>query len=781
MEATVLGMVGRRCIAATLAALSLLSIIGALPAVAATTSQAGRPHEFVAYARVAVVRLTVAYYAKTQTASQSGLTPLPTLCTGLGTLVATTGASGGNPRSYILTDARLVSPVTPCASAVAAYLNANQTPPAGWQLYQITAYLNSAYSGSGTAPNASGATGLDVDISAIATLGLTDGAIVLPLTHEPAYDLPVAVVSQTQPTATTQIIDLGAAGGQLYTQDALTAATLNDTLTPIETSAATPPLVPTTTSAPTPASTATPAAATTPVATAIPATPVSAPAISLGAPVIDDEGNGFGNLAGMVVMTANGLNVVGVDAINAALHQAAAASNPGEFDQRWHAGLDAYYKASPTNPKDASYAAAAQQFAFLQASYPDFHGVADWLSAARAGSPDLGATTTPAAASGDLIPGIPIQSRSELVIAIAAVGLVLLLVIILVVVVARNGRRRRRSQVRDTVADRDATAMVSAVVADADNDERRINSEELPSHLRTMTLRPTAPLPRNRRRLRLGFHAAARTHPGVRRRDSPNQDNILVVQGARLHEGQPQAFGLFVVADGMGGHSFGREASSRAIEVMVDQVLQPLLDGHDLTEDEMLDILKMGVERANESLHDRNVHQSSDMGTTVTAALVTGDIAHVVNVGDSRTYHLKTDQPLLQVTNDHSVVASLVSAGIIHPDDIYTHPRRNQIFRSLGEKEDVQVDTFQVVLHPGDKLLLCSDGLWEMIRDPQIEDILRNEHDVGDATDALIDEANANGGVDNVSAIVVDMMDERAIPSQTGVHFLVSPDTIKRK
>ncbi|HKD76005.1 MAG TPA: protein phosphatase 2C domain-containing protein, partial [Ktedonobacterales bacterium] len=280
--------------------------------------------------------------------------------------------------------------------------------------------------------------------------------------------------------------------------------------------------------------------------------------------------------------------------------------------------------------------------------------------------------------------------------------------------------------------------------------------------------------------LSLSFHAAAKTDRGVRRRESPNQDNVLAVQVARLHEGKPQAFGLFIVADGMGGHSFGREASSRAIEVMADDILQPLLDGQPLTEEQVLAILKAGAEHANAELHHENLRQHADMGTTVTAALVISDLAHIINVGDSRTYHLKLDQPLIQVTNDHSVVAGLVAAGVIRPEDIYTHPRRNQIYRSLGERDEVQIDTFQVALQPGDRLLLCSDGLWEMVRDPRIEEILRGTGDPHAATEQFIEEANANGGVDNVSAIVVEMTDERSIPSQTGMHYLASPETIKR-
>jgi PPM family protein phosphatase len=142
------------------------------------------------------------------------------------------------------------------------------------------------------------------------------------------------------------------------------------------------------------------------------------------------------------------------------------------------------------------------------------------------------------------------------------------------------------------------------------------------------------------------------------------------------------------------------------------------------------------------------------MGSTVTGALIVGDTAHIVNVGDSRTY-LYDGTSLQPISVDHSLVMQLVIGGLIDREDIYTHPQRNQILRSLGDRRDVQIDLFTQKLRPGYQLLICCDGLWEMIRDPDIEQLLRETSDPQAAADQLMELANQNGGEDNISVIVV--------------------------
>src|SRR5438270_402404 len=171
-------------------------------------------------------------------------------------------------------------------------------------------------------------------------------------------------------------------------------------------------------------------------------------------------------------------------------------------------------------------------------------------------------------------------------------------------------------------------------------------------------------------------------------------------------------------------------------------------------EETLVALLQGAIEDANAAICQVNQREKTDMGSTITGFMIVGEHAYILNVGDSRTYMVRGKQ-LYQLTTDHSLVGQLVASGLIEPDDVYTHPQRSQIFRSLGDKPNTQIDIFKQQLHPGDILLSCSDGLWEMVRNPQIESTLNNAPDPQTACMQLIDMANANGGEDNVSAVVV--------------------------
>ncbi len=271
----------------------------------------------------------------------------------------------------------------------------------------------------------------------------------------------------------------------------------------------------------------------------------------------------------------------------------------------------------------------------------------------------------------------------------------------------------------------------------------------------------------------LALRFGAKSDRGQKRAASENEDGFLAVTGARRSRDHLEPFGLFVVADGMGGHGDGHRASGTAVERLFHSLVPSLLYD-EWPEHELLPLLSRAIQEVNEQLYQANQRDQTRMGCTVTAALVTGREAHICNVGDSRTYLLGTLAPLRRVTVDHSLVESLVVAGIIQRAEVYTHPKRNQIFRCLGHQPWVEVDTFRQSLTSGEMLLLCSDGLWEMVRDPEMEAILRQTHDLAEVSGHLVARANANGGLDNITVIVAAFSNETISLTQPGLLSLSS-------
>ena len=233
--------------------------------------------------------------------------------------------------------------------------------------------------------------------------------------------------------------------------------------------------------------------------------------------------------------------------------------------------------------------------------------------------------------------------------------------------------------------------------------------------------------------------------PGIERKLQPNEDTLSVTRGL-IPAASPKPFMLLTVADGMGGQGHGQEASQLAVGSLIESVSGSLCS-QQATPQTYLCLLEAGVKSANRRVYQRNQQQRTQMGTTMTAALVVDTTAYVAHVGDSRLYLYREPGGLSQVTHDHSLVAALVTAGVIQPEEIYTHPRRNLIYRCLGEKANVEVDACAVQLAEGDILLFCSDGLWEMVRDQQIAAILTAPMpDPSQIAQALLQAALAGGG-----------------------------------
>ncbi|NNJ09584.1 SpoIIE family protein phosphatase [Chloroflexales bacterium ZM16-3] len=238
-----------------------------------------------------------------------------------------------------------------------------------------------------------------------------------------------------------------------------------------------------------------------------------------------------------------------------------------------------------------------------------------------------------------------------------------------------------------------------------------------------------------------------------------NEDSYLTLSLGLDNNSERQGWGIYIVSDGMGGHAAGELASGLAIRGAAELLISGYLAGAvapDATYDEEAarTLVRQAVLQGNEAIIAEGRAQGNDMGATMTMALVSGDRAIVGNVGDSRTY-LYREGKLRRISKDHSLVMRLVELGQIADEDIYTHPQRNAVLRSLGDKSSVEVDVFSERLRPGDSLLLCSDGQWEMTRDAEMERILAREADPQTISEALVAAANQAGGEDNISVVLV--------------------------
>ena len=214
---------------------------------------------------------------------------------------------------------------------------------------------------------------------------------------------------------------------------------------------------------------------------------------------------------------------------------------------------------------------------------------------------------------------------------------------------------------------------------------------------------------------------------------------------------------LYAVADGMGGHDSGEVASELAGATLFNSSRDRLsqMEGDD--EVALRELLRGSFEEANRTVVTTGMEQESNMGTTLCAILVNENNDVVAgNVGDSRIYLLRKGE-LSQISQDHSLVAFLVQLGELSDEEARDHPSGNILVRSIGSVLDVEVDLFHLKSQSGDRLLLCSDGLWGEIPDDELARILTDIENPGEACTALIETANGNGGRDNSTLIVVDV------------------------
>lgn len=205
---------------------------------------------------------------------------------------------------------------------------------------------------------------------------------------------------------------------------------------------------------------------------------------------------------------------------------------------------------------------------------------------------------------------------------------------------------------------------------------------------------------------------------------------------------------LFIVADGMGGHKAGDYASRHTIERVVASISRN-------SSEEPVTIIQEAISKANELLvaESNEDETKSGMGTTLVIATLVGNKLIVANVGDSRLYVIS--DMVRQITRDHSLVDEMVRLGELNPSEARSHPDKNIITRAIGAQKDVKADFFEVELAKDDYVLMCTDGLTNMVRDEEILDIVRSEKEPEAIAHKLVRMANNNGGRDNITVTII--------------------------
>nr|WP_330364794.1 Stp1/IreP family PP2C-type Ser/Thr phosphatase [Butyrivibrio sp. NC3005] len=207
---------------------------------------------------------------------------------------------------------------------------------------------------------------------------------------------------------------------------------------------------------------------------------------------------------------------------------------------------------------------------------------------------------------------------------------------------------------------------------------------------------------------------------------------------------------VFIVADGMGGHNAGDFASRFTVDTIVEEIGLSF-------EQSPVKILSAAIKTANRKLRAKAASdiKLSGMGTTLVAATIIGRYLQVANIGDSRLYIINNDG-IRQITHDHSLVEEMVRMGGIDPETARHHLDKNIITRAIGATENVDVDFFQEELKSGDMILMCSDGLTNMVSDKEIFTIIQRPNDIAGKAENLIKAANNNGGKDNIAVILIE-------------------------
>ena len=253
-----------------------------------------------------------------------------------------------------------------------------------------------------------------------------------------------------------------------------------------------------------------------------------------------------------------------------------------------------------------------------------------------------------------------------------------------------------------------------------------------------------------------GLHVSKKTDVGQQR--EKNEDALYTITSFIHSDQRVEPFGVFIVADGMGGYKGGEKASAIAIKAAASHILKYLylpdlrLDAEEEAAVPLNEVLVSAVNIANTTV----LNTVPESGTTLTIAVVIDHQAYFAHVGDSRAY-IYCEGKLQQVTQDHSLVARMVELGQVTAEEALTHQHRNVLYRAVGQTNTVEVELYFHNLPPQSYLLICSDGLWGLVPDEAISQILASATSLDDGVNKLIEMANHNGGDDNITAILVNV------------------------
>jgi len=253
------------------------------------------------------------------------------------------------------------------------------------------------------------------------------------------------------------------------------------------------------------------------------------------------------------------------------------------------------------------------------------------------------------------------------------------------------------------------------------------------------------------------FRVAYCQSPGKER--AHNEDTILTFSTDLIGDEPPTSFGLFLVADGMGGHQSGEIASRLAAQAASQHVVDKIFmtssyDWNNLSDESLRTILSESVQQAQRLIR----HQVPGGGTTLTMAMNLNETFYSAHVGDSRLYVLNKQSEMVLRTKDHSLVKRLVDLGEISEHEAVDHPQKNVLIRALGQIDPFEPDLDRFVLNVGEKIVICSDGLWGVVDELELFETIHSTADLNQAAAGLVQSANDQGGPDNISVVLVERL-----------------------